>query len=212
MAKTDWYLEGLAYGNCNCDYGCPCQFEKRPTNGSCIGFEAHRIDKGHFGEVDLSGLRSALLYSWPGAVFEGNGEMQVVIDESASPEQRAALLEIFRGAETDEAATHWWVYHAMCKTEHEPVFLKIDFDADLDSRTARVFIDGVLESEGRPIKPPHGDGAHRVRIDMPEGIEFAVAEIGSASTTATAAIKFDLRDSYGQWNVIRMNPQGVVRS
>ena len=56
MAVIDWYVEGEEYGNCNCAYGCPCQFEALPTHGNCRGFEVVRIDKGHFGDVDLSGL------------------------------------------------------------------------------------------------------------------------------------------------------------
>ena len=79
----DWYVEGAAFGNCNCDYGCPCQFERRPTHGPCRGFEVMRIDHGHFGEVSLDGLCTALLYSWPGAIYEGNGTMQAIIDEHA---------------------------------------------------------------------------------------------------------------------------------
>ena len=80
---VDWYVEGVAFGNCNCDYGCPCQFERRPTHGNCRGWEVTRIDKGHFGDVPLDGLYVALLYAWPGAVFEGGGTMQAVIDERA---------------------------------------------------------------------------------------------------------------------------------
>ena len=53
---VDWYVEGVAFGNCNCDYGCPCQFERRPTHGHCRGFEVVRIDKGHFADVPLDGL------------------------------------------------------------------------------------------------------------------------------------------------------------
>jgi hypothetical protein len=26
MTATAWVLKGTEYGNCNCDYGCPCQF------------------------------------------------------------------------------------------------------------------------------------------------------------------------------------------
>jgi hypothetical protein len=55
----DWYLEGIAFGNCNCDYSCPCQFELRPTQGHCSGFGVTRIGKGHFGDVPLDGLRFA---------------------------------------------------------------------------------------------------------------------------------------------------------
>ena len=43
-----------------------------------------------------------------------------------------------------------------------------------------------------------------------EGFEFEQAEIGSASTKATGAIEFDLKDSYGQWSVLRHTGSGVA--
>lgn len=211
MTHVDWYIEGKAFGNCNCVYGCPCQFEDIPTNGHCNGFEVLQIDKGHFGDTDLSGIRTALVYAWPGPVFEGNGQMQAIIDENANDAQRAALKTVLHGGETEEAKTHWWVFHAMCSKAHETLYKPIDFEADIEARTARVSIPGILDSTGRPIRAPHSDGAeHRVRIDMPGGIEFDLAEVGSASTTATGAIKLDLNDSYGQWHVMRHAPDGVV--
>ena len=64
MAQVDWYIEGVEFSNCNCDYACPCQFEsRRPTYGDCRGFAAVLIDKGHFGDVALDGLGAALLYA-----------------------------------------------------------------------------------------------------------------------------------------------------
>jgi hypothetical protein len=92
MAQIDWYIEGVEFSNCNCDYACPCQFEsRRPTYGDCRGFAAVLIDKGHFGDVVLDGLGAALLYAWPGPIYEGNGECQAVIDERADGRQRDAL-------------------------------------------------------------------------------------------------------------------------
>ena len=87
----EWYLEGPAYGNCNCDWSCPCQFESLPTHGNCRGFEAVRVDKGHFGDVQLTGLKAVMLYAWPGPVFEGKGELQAILDERADDAQREAL-------------------------------------------------------------------------------------------------------------------------
>lgn len=77
MAPVDWYIEGPEFSNCNCDYACPCQFESpRPTHGDCRGFAAVRIEKGYFGDVPLDGLCGAILYAWPGPIYEGNGEFQ----------------------------------------------------------------------------------------------------------------------------------------
>jgi hypothetical protein len=206
----DWSVEGVEFGNCNCKYGCPCQFEDLPSHGDCQGFEVLRIDKGYFGEVDLAGLNAALVYAWPGAVFEGNGTMQAIIDERANERQRDALNTILHGGETKEAATHWWVYHAMSSTVHPTLFKPIQFEVDVEARTARVMIPGVLESTGRPIKSPATGAEHRVRIDIPNGIEFELAEVGSASTKASGAIKLDLKDSYGQFNKLRHSGTGVV--
>jgi len=210
----NWYVEGVQYGNCNCAYGCPCQFEALPTSGDCKGVEVLRIDKGVFDDVDLSGLTVAMLYAWPGPIFEGKGELQAVIDERADDRQRHALETVLHGGETEEAATHWWVYREMSDTVHETLFKPIEFAVDIESRTARLVIPGVVESTGRPIRPPHSDDEHRVRIDIPNGIEFEFAEIGSA-TSATgkqSAVTLDLQDSYGQFNVLRHSGTGVVHS
>ena len=84
----DWSIDAVSFGNCNCDYFCPCQFERRPNNGNCRGFEVGRIERGHFGDVRLDGLCYALLYAWPGAIYEGSGAMQAIIDERADAAQR----------------------------------------------------------------------------------------------------------------------------
>ena len=55
MAFVDWSLQGHSIANCNCDFGCPCQFNTLPTHGDCRAMTAVKIDKGHFGDVDLSG-------------------------------------------------------------------------------------------------------------------------------------------------------------
>ena len=208
----DWYVEGLSFGNCNCDYGCPCQFELRPTQGNCRGFGAAQIDRGHFGDVRLDGLNAVVTYAFPGAINEGNGTMQAIIDERADARQRQALKTILHGGETMEAMTHWWVFHAMCSTVHETLYKPITFEADVDQRTARVAIPGILEATGRPIMSPVTGKPHQIRIDLPDGMEFEIAEIGSASTRRTGAIALDLKDSYGQFNRMHTSGKGLIRS
>ena len=203
-------MEGVAFGSCNCNFGCPCQFEALPTHGHCRGFEVVRIDCGHFGDLQLAGLRAALLYAWPGPIFEGKGAMQAIIDERADERQRKALTTILHGGETQEAATHWWVFHAMSSTVHEPLFRPIAVEVDIEARRATVTIPGVLEATGSPIKSPATGAEHRVRIDIPNGIEFELAEMGSASTKASGTIPLELEDSYGQFNVLRHSGTGVV--
>ena len=56
--------------------------------------------------------------------------MQAIIDERANEEQRKAITTVLYGGETEEAKTHWWVFHAMSTTVHEPIFRPIDFEVD----------------------------------------------------------------------------------
>jgi len=210
----DWYIEGTCYGNCNCAYGCPCQFEADPTHGNCRGFEALEIKKGHFADTDLSGLKIAMLYAWPGLISEGKGELQAIIDENADEDQRQALETVLHGKETAQAATHWWVFHAMSDTVHPTLYKPINLQIDIDSVTAKVEIPGVLTSSGEPIRPDHtSDAVHRAQIVIPNGIEFEVAEMGSASTNSESesAIKLELTHSYGQFNELRHSGTGIVK-
>ncbi len=211
MARIDWLIEGESFGNCNCDYACPCQFEGLPNYGGCEGFEAFRIDNGHFGDTRLDGLKAALIYAWPGPIFEGKGSLQLIVDEAANPAQREALTTILHGGETDDGANHWWVYASMADTHHPVKFAPIALTIDIERRRASTSIPGILSSEGRPIVSPATGGEHRVRIDIPGGIEFDIAEIGSASCKASGAIGFELNDSYGQFNRLRQTGGGVVR-
>lgn len=210
MNMIDWYVEGPSFGNCNCDWCCPCQFESLPTHGSCRGFEVFRVDRGHFGDIRLDGLKAAVIYAWPGPIFEGHGTLQAIIDASADDAQREALLNIITGKHTNDAATHWWVFHAMSETVHEPLFEPIEFEVNIEARTARVVIPGVLESHGSPIRSPATGDEHRVRIDMPNGIEFRIAEIGNASTRTSGRIGLELNNSYGQWNMLRQTNSGIA--
>ncbi len=206
----DWHVEGIAFGGCNCAYGCPCQFEALPTHGDCRGFEVLRIDVGHFGAVDLAGLKLAVFYAWPGPIFEGKGELQAVIDPTADDDQRDALNRIVHGEETEEAATHWWVFHAMSDTIHETLFEPIEYEVDLENRTARVIIPGILTSTGNPIRSPATGGEHRARIQIPDGIEFELAEMGSVTANATGAIALDLDGTYAQFNHMKHSGRGIV--
>lgn len=210
MVTTQWVVKGKEFANCNCAYGCPCQFNGLPTHGDCRAAVGYQIDEGHFGNVKLHGLRAAALYAWPGPVHEGNGTMQLIIDERADAGQREALLRIMTGEDTEEMATVWWVYAAMCPTKLEPLFTPIDFEVDVDGRRARLVVPGVVEARGEPIRNPVTGAEHRARIDMPDGFEYRLAEVGSGTTTATGDIKLDLKDSYGQFANLHLSHAGIV--
>ncbi len=207
---TEWELKAREFANCNCSYGCPCQFSALPTHGSCEAAVGYQFDEGHFGDVRIDGLRAAALYKWPGAVHQGDGTMRLVIDERADAKQREALEKILTGEETKEMATVWWVYAKMSPNRLETLFKPIEFEVDVDERRARLVVPGVVETVGEPIRNPVSGETHRARIDLPHGFEYRLAEIGSGTTKATNGIELDLKDSYGQFANLHMNNAGVV--
>lgn len=105
MAYVDWMIKGPELATCNCDWGCPCQFNALPTRGDCRAVLALRVDEGHFGDVRLEGIKAAAVLAWPRAIHEGHGQALAIIDEQASQEQREALLKILSGQETEPFAT-----------------------------------------------------------------------------------------------------------
>lgn len=202
---TDWYMEGPWFKNCNCDPGCPCDFNQYPTHGHCEGMVAMRIDKGHFGDVDLSGICWAGAVRWPGALHEGNGELQPILDASASEEQMGALGEALSGKHGD---TLMEIIAFICPTVHPPVVAPFEFEFDLDSRTGRVKVGDALDVEVdtlRGIDPPD---PYRVIVRIPNGFEYTGPN-EEAETALSKHIRFkgafelDVKDGHSTMAYVR---------
>lgn len=209
MAHANWRLEGEWLKNCNCAYGCPCDFNAKPTRGNCQGFLGMRITQGHFETTRLDGLSLFAVVSFPGALHEGNGQLQPIIDERASPAQREALLKIMSGQNSAEG-TLFHICSLIVTKMHEPIFAPVAFEFDEASRTARLVIPGVLETEVEPIKNPVTGADHRVQIVMPEGFEHRVGEVASSNIRSRGAIKFETRGGHSTLAHVVQTPQGVM--
>lgn len=206
-----WMIRGTEFSNCNCDWGCPCQFHAPTTHGHCEAVTAGVIEEGYFNDVRLDGLNWALLLYWPGEIAQGNGREQAVIDERANPEQREALRKIIHGESTAPGATHFFVFNSTMSEVLETLYTPIDVSIDVESRKSSLNIPDVVSSEGQPMISPVTGQEHRARINLPDGFEYSVAEVGSGSTKATGAIQLDLDNSHCHFNVLHINQDGVIR-
>jgi hypothetical protein len=92
-------------------------------------------------------------------------------------------------------------------TLYEP----IDLSIDVEGRTANVKIGDLVESVGAPIISAFSGEPVRSGINLPDGFEYTFAEMGNGNTKARAGIELDFKDSYGQFNVLNMNQDGVIR-
>ena len=206
-----WTIRGQEYSNCNCNWGCPCQFNSPTTHGHCEAVAAGHIEEGHFNDTRLDGLNFVLLLWWPGEIAEGNGRQQVIVDERADADQREAIRKIVHGESTAPGATHFFVFNSTMSEVLETLHAPIELEIDVDARRARVDVPGLVESTGSPIIDPNSGREFRARIDLPNGFEYRLAEMGTGSTKTTAGLQIELENSYGQWNVLHMNQDGVIR-
>ncbi|MGH7068288.1 MAG: DUF1326 domain-containing protein [Acetobacteraceae bacterium] len=208
---VEWQIRGTELANCNCAYGCPCQFNALPTHGDCHAAVAVTIEEGHFGEVRLDGLAAVLMGSWPGAIHQGNGTMQVIVDQRADEAQRDALVRIMTGQDTVEMATVWWVFAAMAPRKLPPLFRSIDIEIDVDARRGRFAVPGIIETIGEPIRNPVTGAEHRARIDLPHGFEYRIAEMGSASSRVSGGIPLPgLERTHAHFARLHLSNNGVI--
>ena len=206
-----WMIRGPGFTNCNCDWGCPCQFGAPTTHGHCEAVTCGHIEEGYFNDTKLDGLNWALTVYWPGEIAQGNGREQAIIDERADEQQREGLRKILHGESTAPGATHFFVFNSTMSEVLDTLYLPIELSIDIDGRTADLKIQDLVESTGRPIISPFNGEPVRSRINLPDGFEYTVAEMGNASTKARGAIELDLKDSYGAFNILHMTQDGVVR-
>jgi hypothetical protein len=209
MAHANWRLEGEWLKNCNCAYGCPCDFNAKPTQGYCKGFLGMRITNGFFEGTRLDGLSFFATVSFPGALHEGNGELQPIIDERATADQREALFKIMSGQNSADG-TLFQITSLIVTKMHDPIFAPISFVFDKTARTARLVIPGVLESDVEPIKNPVTGAAHRIQVMMPEGFEHLEGEVASANIHSHGAIPFETQGSHSTLAHVVQTPQGVA--
>ena len=209
--NDQWMIRGSEFSNCNCAFGCPCQFNSPSTNGYCEAIGSALIEEGNFNDISLDGLCFVMLLKWPGEVAEGNGQQQLIIDESANPEQREALRKIAHGESTAPGATHFYVYNSTMSKVHDTLYAPIKISIDVEARHAHTKIEGLVESTGTPLVDPFSGEESRARIHLPNGFEYTYAEMGAGTSKITADIELDLNNSYGQFNILHMNQDGVIR-
>ena len=210
MTGTEWAIRAHEFSNCNCSYGCPCQFNGLPTHGHCRAVVGFQIHLGHHGDIRLDGLKVAGMFIWPGPIHEGHGEAALIIDARADDAQRAALLRILTGQDTEPGATIFNVFASTLEKVHEPIFADINFEIDIDRRRAKLTIPGYVESRGEPILNPVTGQEHRVRIDSPNGFEFRLAEVGRGWSKTQKPMVVDLADSYGHFCELNLCQSGVI--
>ena len=209
--KDTWMIRGREFSNCNCAYGCPCQFNSPSTHGFCEAIGNIIIDEGSFNDTKLDGLCFVGIFKWPGEIAAGNGKSQIIIDERANAAQREAINKIAHGESTAPGATHFYVFNSVVTQQLDTLYAPISMEIDIAGRKARTAVKGVGESKGDPLINKFTGKEDRRGIYLPDGFEYTFAEVGSGSTNVKAGLELSLSSTYGQFCALHMNQDGVIR-
>ena len=134
--------------------------------------------------------------------------MKGIIEESATEEQRNALLQIMSG----QVGSPWFeVLASVVSTVLEPQFAPIEFEFDLSKKTARMVVPGILETTTEPIKNIATGDEHNIQVQLPDGMEYKIAEIASAVVNkGTGEIKYDCPNSHSSLAYVEHTPTGLA--
>ena len=189
--QPQWTLDGTALISCNCDYGCPCNFNARPSRGHCEGGWTWHVERGRFEDVPLDGLNFSVYAKWPGAIHEGNGEAVIFLDERADARQRGAIETLVAG----NCGGPWGVLGWTWPTLHGTFALP--FEVMLNGITSRVTAGDALEYESGLITNPVSGVQVHPGIVLPEGIIVKRADLGCSKVfRVTRGVPMDHSGQY----------------
>ena len=98
LATTAVYdLQGTLLEACSCGVLCPCWIGQDPDQGTCDSVTAYHFDAGTIRGVDVSGLAVVNVVQIPGNILAGGWRVVQFVDDRASDEQLAAILDAYQG-------------------------------------------------------------------------------------------------------------------
>ncbi len=181
-----WSLAGTVLVACNCDYGCPCNYNARPTTGKCEGGWMWIVENGVYDDVQLDGLSICVFANWPGAIHEGNGVAVAFIDERANEDQRSALTKLVRG----EDGGPWGIFINTYALDGPR---SVRFFVELDEHTSKLSIPGAVELAMAAIANPVTGAEVHPGTRLPEGLVFEEGYYATSTvfTVHDGAVSYD---------------------
>ncbi len=166
------------------------------------------IVEGNFGDIRLDGLNWAGIVQWPGAMHEGNGRLQPLIDAQANEEQRAALGQILSGK---NGGTLFEILAAVCPTVYPPQFVPFTWEFDEEGRHARLSAGKYLKTASAPLSVPATGEPQRVRVLLPNGFEYKQMEVArSTELEVSGEISFSHRNTHSSLAHVEHTDAGLV--
>jgi hypothetical protein len=193
--SSGWQLNGSVLIACNCDWGCPCNFNARPSRGHCEGGWIWMIESGHVNGVRLDGLGVALFADWPGAIHEGGGRAACYLDERGDTAQRATLTNLLQG----KVGGPWGLFR---KTYDLAAPKPASFDVTLAKHATRATVGEFVELELEAIRNPVTKDVTHPQVVLPEGLVVKHGNVAASKVfRVSGGVEYDHSGQYAAFGV-----------
>jgi hypothetical protein len=130
--QLPWAISGTYLESCNCEAICPCRriggrAGGRSTHGICAGALSWAIERGHLGDVDLSGLGAVMVDRYSDDEPGSPWTFFLYVDERGDERQCEAVARILTGEEGGTPAKQFpWVFKPSDMLGWRPAPVEID--------------------------------------------------------------------------------------
>lgn len=185
----NWNMKSDYVETCNCDYGCPYNFNGFPTYGSCQALILFHSRTGNYGNTNLDGLDFINAVSWPKAIHEGNDTAQLFITNRASEEQRQALISIVSGQANGDGP--FVLFAGTYKYFLEPQIVGIR--VNLNRKKTIFSVPGIMDVQTESFTNPVTGEEQDTKIQLPKGFIWKLAEAAKSKIMhiTTPRLNFD---------------------
>jgi len=185
----NWNMKSDYVETCNCDYGCPYNFNGFPTYGSCQAIILYHIRSGTYGDTKLDGLDFITAVYWPKAIHEGNGTAQLFITNKATEEQRQAIMSIVSGQAKGDGP--FALFAGTFKYFLEPQL--VDIKVNLNGKKSSFSVPGVMDVQTESFTNPVTGEEQDTKIQLQKGFIWKLAEAAKSKIMriTTQSLNFD---------------------
>ncbi len=150
-----WNISGRGLEICNCKTFCPCWLiaDVEPDEDWCSAVFALDGTEGRSDDVDLAGVKLAMVCEWPGNFHKGGGKARLYVDPATSADQLTELRAIFEGKKEGPVPALW----SAVIDEWLPPSV-VDISIDWDQNT--VAVANVGEATMTHLTDADGNHAH----------------------------------------------------
>lgn len=175
-----YQLEGELLEVCTCKILCPCWVGEDPDGGTCEGVLAWHIEKGAVNGVDVSGRTLVVLCHIPGNILKGNWRVVVYVDDTTTPQQQEALLNVWTGKLGGPCADLAQLIGQVAGVERVPITFAVE------GVKGRLQIGQAIEAELTPFQGATGQSTS-LHDSVFTTIPGAPAYVGKASMYRVSA-------------------------